>query len=151
MLFRSPYGATLAVKADQTIKAGAILANWDPLTRPIITEFAGKVVFENVEEGVTVARQVDDVTGLSTLVVIDPKRRGVTKVIRPQVKLIDASGSEVKIPGTDHSVTIGFQIGALVQVRDGQDVGPGEVLARIPIEGQKTRDITGGQIGRAHV
>ena len=139
-----PYGATLTVKADQTIKAGAILANWDPLTRPIITEFAGKVAFENVEEGVTVAKQVDDVTGLSTLVVIDPKRRGATKVIRPQVKLIDASGHEVKIPGTDHSVTIGFQVGALVQVRDGQDVGPGEVLARIPIEGQKTRDITGG-------
>jgi DNA-directed RNA polymerase subunit beta' len=84
------------------------------------------------------------VTGLSTLVVIDPKRRGATKVIRPGVKLIDANGNEVKIPGTDHSVTIGFQIGALVQVRDGQDVGPGEVLARIPIEGQKTRDITGG-------
>ena len=139
-----PYGAILAVKADQTIKAGAILANWDPLTRPIITEFAGKAQFENVEEGVTVAKQVDDVTGLSTLVVIDPKRRGATKVIRPGVKLIDASGNEVKIPGTDHSVTIGFQIGALVQVRDGQDVGPGEVLARIPIEGQKTRDITGG-------
>jgi DNA-directed RNA polymerase subunit beta' len=139
-----PYGAILAVKADQTIKAGSILANWDPLTRPIITEFAGKAQFENVEEGVTVARQVDDVTGLSTLVVIDPKRRGATKVIRPGVKLIDAAGNEVKIPGTDHSVTIGFQIGALVQVRDGQDVGPGEVLARIPIEGQKTRDITGG-------
>jgi DNA-directed RNA polymerase subunit beta' len=139
-----PYGATLAVKADQTIKAGTILANWDPLTRPIITEFAGKAQFENVEEGVTVAKQVDDVTGLSTLVVIDPKRRGATKVIRPGVKLIDATGNEVKIPGTDHSVTIGFQIGALVQVRDGQDVGPGEVLARIPIEGQKTRDITGG-------
>ena len=139
-----PYGAVLSVKADQAIKAGTILANWDPLTRPIITEFAGQVQFENVEEGVTVARQVDDVTGLSTLVVIDPKRRGVTKVIRPQVKLIDATGNEVKIPGTDHSVTIGFQIGALVQVRDGQNVGPGEVLARIPIEGQKTRDITGG-------
>jgi DNA-directed RNA polymerase subunit beta' len=58
--------------------------------------------------------------------------------------LIDATGSEVKIPGTDHSVTIGFPVGALIQVRDGQDVGPGEVLARIPIEGQKTRDITGG-------
>ncbi len=139
-----PYGAILAVKADQTIKAGTVLANWDPLTRPIITEFAGKAQFENVEEGVTVAKQVDDVTGLSTLVVIDPKRRGATKVIRPVVKLIDANGNEVKIPGTDHSVTIGFQIGALVQVRDGQDVGPGEVLARIPIEGQKTRDITGG-------
>ncbi|WP_137894974.1 DNA-directed RNA polymerase subunit beta' [Ramlibacter sp. 2FC] len=139
-----PYGATLAVKADQSIKAGAILANWDPLTRPIITEFAGQTKFENVEEGLTVAKQVDEVTGLSTLVVIDPKRRGSAKVVRPQVKLIDASGNEVKIPGTDHSVTIGFQVGALIQVRDGQDVGPGEVLARIPVEGQKTRDITGG-------
>ncbi|WP_138513947.1 DNA-directed RNA polymerase subunit beta' [Rhodoferax bucti] len=139
-----PYGAVLTIKADQTVKAGAILANWDPLTRPIITEFAGKAHFENVEEGLTVAKQVDEVTGLSTLVVIDPKRRGSAKVVRPQVKLIDASGHEVKIPGTDHSVTIGFPVGALVQVRDGQDVGPGEVLARIPIEGQKTRDITGG-------
>jgi DNA-directed RNA polymerase subunit beta' len=139
-----PYGAVLSVKADQTVKAGAILANWDPLTRPIITEFAGKAHFENVEEGLTVARQVDEVTGLSTLVVIDPKRRGSAKIVRPQVKLIDASGKEVKIPGTDHAVTIGFPVGALVQVRDGQDVGPGEVLARIPIEGQKTRDITGG-------
>jgi DNA-directed RNA polymerase subunit beta' len=139
-----PYGAILAVKADDKIKSGAILANWDPLTRPIITEFAGQSKFENVEEGLTVAKQLDEVTGLSTMVVIDPKRRGAAKVVRPQVKLIDANGSEVKIPGTDHSVTIGFPVGALIQVRDGQDVGPGEVLARIPIEGQKTRDITGG-------
>ena len=139
-----PYGAILTIKPDQAIKAGTILANWDPLTRPIITEYAGSVKFENVEEGLTVAKQLDEVTGLSTLVVIDPKRRGSTKVVRPQVKLIDANGQEVKIPGTDHSVTIGFQVGALIQVRDGQEVGPGEVLARIPVEGQKTRDITGG-------
>ena len=139
-----PYGAILAVKADQVIKAGAILANWDPLTRPIITEFAGQVKFENVEEGLTVAKQVNDVTGLSSLVVIDPKHRGSAKVVRPLVKLLDTSGNEVKIPGTDHSVTVGFQIGALLEVRDGQDVGPGHVLARIPVEGQKTRDITGG-------
>ncbi|MBH9579695.1 DNA-directed RNA polymerase subunit beta' [Inhella proteolytica] len=139
-----PYGATLNVKADQPVKAGAVLANWDPLTRPIITEFAGKAKFENIEEGVTVAKQVDEVTGLSTLVVIDPKRRGAAKVVRPQIKLLDAQGHEVKIPGTDHSVTIGFQVGALIQVRDGMDLAPGEVLARIPVEGQKTRDITGG-------
>ena len=139
-----PYGATLTVKADQTIKAGTVLANWDPLTRPIITEYAGTVKFENVEEGLTVAKQVDEVTGLSTLVVIDPKRRGSAKIVRPQVKLVDVEGKEVKIPGTDHAVTIGFQVGALIQVRDGQEVGPGEVLARIPVEGQKTRDITGG-------
>ncbi len=139
-----PYGAVLTVKPDQQVKAGLVLANWDPLTRPIITEYAGQVKFENVEEGLTVAKQVDEVTGLSTLVVIDPKRRGSAKVVRPQVKLVDANNQEVKIPGTDHSVTIGFQVGALIQVRDGQDVGPGEVLARIPVEGQKTRDITGG-------
>ncbi|TSE21173.1 DNA-directed RNA polymerase subunit beta' [Tepidimonas aquatica] len=139
-----PYGAILAVKADQRVTAGTILANWDPLTRPIITEFAGVVKFENVEEGLTVAKQVDEVTGLSTLVVIDPKRRGSTKVVRPQVKLIDAEGKEVKIPGTDHAVTVTFPVGALIQVRDGQSIHPGEVLARIPVEGQKTRDITGG-------
>jgi DNA-directed RNA polymerase subunit beta' len=139
-----PYGATLNIKPDQAIKAGTVLANWDPLTRPIITEFAGKAKFENVEEGVTVAKQVDEVTGLSTLVVIDPKRRGSNKVVRPQVKLLDGMAQEVKIPGTDHSVTIGFPIGSLIQVRDGQDLLPGEVLARIPVEGQKTRDITGG-------
>jgi len=139
-----PYGAQLNIKIDQTVKAGLILATWDPLTRPIITEFAGKARFENVEEGVTVAKQMDEVTGLSTLVVIDPKRRGTAKVIRPGVKLLDGAGNEVKIPGTDHAVTIGFPIGSLVQIRDGQDLSPGEVLARIPIEGQKTRDITGG-------
>jgi DNA-directed RNA polymerase subunit beta' len=139
-----PYGAILNIKADQQVKAGLVLATWDPLTRPIITEFAGKARFENVEEGVTVAKQVDEVTGLSTLVVIDPKRRGAAKVIRPQVKLLDSVGQEVKIPGTDHSVTIGFPVGSLIQIRDGQDLAPGEVLARIPIEGQKTRDITGG-------
>ncbi len=139
-----PYGAILAVKPDQQIKAGTILANWDPLTRPIITEYAGTVKFENVEEGLTVAKQVNDVTGLSSLVVIDPKHRGSAKVVRPVVKLLDAQGNEVKIPGTDHSVTVGFQVGALLEVRDGQEVGPGHVLARIPVEGQKTRDITGG-------
>jgi len=139
-----PYGALLAIGPDQQLKAGTVLANWDPLTRPIITEFAGKAKFENVEEGLTVAKQLDEVTGLSTLVVIDSKRRGALKVVRPQVKLLDVAGNEVKIPGTDHSVTIGFPVGSLIQIRDGQDLAPGEVLARIPVEGQKTRDITGG-------
>jgi DNA-directed RNA polymerase subunit beta' len=141
-----PYGATLLQKDGDTIKAGTLLANWDPLTRPIITEYAGQVKFENVEEGVTVAKQVDEVTGLSTLVAIDPKRRGSTtaKVARPQVKLLNDAGEEVVIPGTEHAVTIGFPVGALITVRDGQMVGRGEVLARIPMESQKTRDITGG-------
>jgi len=140
-----PYGATLNVLDGHQIKAGAPLATWDPLTRPIITEYPGRVKFENVEEGVTVARQVDEITGLSTLVVIDAKRRGsVIKGVRPVVKLINDRGEEVKIPGTEHPVTISFQVGALITVRDGQDVTVGEVLARIPQESSKTRDITGG-------
>ncbi len=71
-----PYGATMLVKDGEQVKAGKVLASWDATSRPIITEYAGRVKFENVEEGVTVAKQVDEVTGLSTLVVIDPKRRG---------------------------------------------------------------------------
>ncbi|VVE54524.1 DNA-directed RNA polymerase subunit beta' [Pandoraea aquatica] len=140
-----PYGATLLQLDGAQVKAGAQLGTWDPLTRPIITEHGGFAKFENVEEGVTVAKQIDDVTGLSTLVVIDPKRRGpASKNVRPQVKLLDENGVEVKIPGTDHPVTIGFQVGALITIKDGQQVPVGEVLARIPTEAQKTRDITGG-------
>ncbi len=140
-----PYGATLAVLDGNPIKAGTQLATWDPLTRPIITEYTGTIKFENVEEGATVAKQIDDVTGLSTLVVIDAKRRSAnTKGVRPQVKLLDPAGEEVKIAGTDHSVNISFPVGALITVRDGQQVQVGEVLARIPQESQKTRDITGG-------
>jgi DNA-directed RNA polymerase subunit beta' len=140
-----PYGATLMVLDGRAVKAGTQIATWDPLTRPIISEYAGTVKFENVEEGVTVAKQLDEITGLSTLVVIDAKRRGAAvKAVRPQVKLIDDAGQEVRIAGTDHSVTIGFPVGALISVRDGQNVGVGEILARIPLESQKTRDITGG-------
>ena len=140
-----PYGATLTVTDGKTVKAGQALATWDPHTRPIITEYAGRVKFENVEEGVTVAKQIDDVTGLSSLVVIDPKQRaGQSKGLRPQVKLLDAVGNEVKIAGTETSVNVTFQLGCIITVKDGQDVGVGEVLARIPQESSKTRDITGG-------
>ncbi len=139
-----PYGATLQVNDGDVLKAGARLATWDPLTRPIISEYAGTVRFENIEEGGTVAKQVDDVTGLSTLVVITPKTRGGKIALRPQIKLIGEKGEEVKIAGTDHSVNISFPVGALITVRDGQQAQVGEVLARIPQESQKTRDITGG-------
>jgi len=141
-----PYGALLAVTDGTTVKAGATLASWDPHHRPIITEYAGTVRFENVEEGVTVAKQIDEVTGLATLVVIDPKRRGVAaaKGVRPSVKLVNEAGEEVRIAGTDHAVNISFPVGAVIAVRDGQQVAVGEVLARIPQETSKTRDITGG-------
>ncbi|NYT58453.1 DNA-directed RNA polymerase subunit beta' [Alcaligenaceae bacterium] len=139
-----PYGATIAVGDSEAIKAGQRLASWDPLTRPIVSEYAGQVRFENIDEGVTVARQLDEVTGLSTLVVITPKTRGGKVVMRPQIKLVNEAGEDVKIAGTDHAVNISFPVGALITVRDGQQVSVGEVLARIPQESQKTRDITGG-------
>ena len=141
-----PYGATLAMKEGGRIKAGQTLATWDPHTRPIITEYAGEVRFENVEEGVTVAKQIDETTGLSSLVVIDPKRRGTaaSKGLRPAVKLIDAKGKEIKLAGSDSPVNITFQISAIITVKNGQQVGVGEVMARIPQESSKTRDITGG-------
>jgi DNA-directed RNA polymerase subunit beta' len=141
-----PYGATLLARDGEAVKAGHVLSTWDPHTRPIVTEYAGRIKFENVEEGSTVMKQVDEVTGLSTLVVVDPKRRGgvQAKGLRPQVKLLDEAGNEIKMAGSDQSVNITFQIGSIITVRDGQDVGVGEVLARIPQETSKTRDITGG-------
>jgi DNA-directed RNA polymerase subunit beta' len=141
-----PYGATLAVKDGAVVKAGQVLASWDPHTRPIITEHAGRIKFDNVEEGVTAARQIDEVTGLSTLVVVDPKRRGSAQArgLRPQVKLLDDEGQEVRMAGSELPVNITFQIGSIITVRDGQQVSVGEVLARIPQETSKTRDITGG-------
>ena len=141
-----PYGATLQVKDGDVVKAGKVLATWDATARPIITEYAGRVKFEHVEEGVTVAKQVDDVTGLSTLVVIDPKRRATStaKGVRPQVKLLDDNGEEIKLAGSELPVNITFQLGSIITVKDGQQVAVGEVLARIPQETSKTRDITGG-------
>ena len=141
-----PYGAQLAASDGKQVKAGAMLAAWDPHHRPIITEYPGTIKFEHVEDGNTVAKQIDEVTGLSTLVVIDPKRRGsaTAKGARPSVKLINDAGEEGRIAGTDHAVNISFPVGAVIAVRDGQQVAVGEVLARIPQETSKTRDITGG-------
>jgi len=142
-----PYGATLVSKEDSVVRAGEVLATWDPHTRPIVTEYAGKVSFQNVEEGVTVAKQIDEVTGLSTLVVIDPKQRSGAQsktVVRPMVRLFDETGEEVKLSGTDTAVSVTFQTGCIITVDDGQQVGVGDVLARIPQESSKTRDITGG-------
>ncbi|MBI5918713.1 MAG: DNA-directed RNA polymerase subunit beta', partial [Nitrosomonadales bacterium] len=140
-----PYGAMLTQREGNPVRAGEVLATWDPHTRPIITEYAGRVRFENVEEGSTVAKQIDEVTGLSTLVVIDPKRASTQgKGLRPLVRLLDDEGIEIKLAGTDTAISVTFQTGCIITVEDGQHVGVGDVLARIPQESSKTRDITGG-------
>ena len=130
-----PYGANLLASDGQQVEIGTELANWDPMTRPIVTEYAGKVRFANVIDNVTVKSQVDEVTGLSSLVVIDAK---------PLIQFLDANNEPVKIPGTEHPVSIQLPVGALIIVHDGDEAKVGDVLARIPTESQKTRDITGG-------
>jgi DNA-directed RNA polymerase subunit beta' len=142
-----PYGATLRAHDGVKVPAGERIANWDGNSRPIVAEYAGTIKFENVQDGITVSRQEDFAIGSSTLVVIDAKRRGGAKAntsLRPSIKLLDASGKEVKIGGTDHAVSISLPVGALITVRDGQEIGVGEVLAKISTESQKTRDIVGG-------
>ena len=140
-----PYGANLLVQDGEQVKAGQTLATWDPHTRPMITEHAGQIRFENMEEGVTVAKQTDDVTGLSTLVVIDGKHRGgQSKLLRPTVKLVDEKGKDLCHPNSETPISMTFPVGAVITVREGQEVGKGDVLARIPQATTKTRDITGG-------
>ena len=95
-----PYGATIKATAGDEVDAGAVVANWDPHTRPIVTEVAGKVVFENMEEGITVRRQTDELTGLSSISVIDPKDRpSAGKDVRPAVLLVDGKGKSLVLPG----------------------------------------------------
>ena len=143
---KTPYGSIINGDAGSKIKAGVVVASWDPHTRPIVTEYSGKVKFEHVEEGLTVTKQIDEMTGVSTLVVSNTKKGGKpsSKSVRPQMKLLNDQGQEMLAKGTDHAVTITFQEGSIITVKEGQDVSEGDVLARIPLETAKTRDITGG-------
>jgi DNA-directed RNA polymerase subunit beta' len=142
--YKIPYGAVLSVNDKDKVKSGAVVASWDPHTHPIITEVAGKVAFSDLIDGVTVNRQTDEITGLSTFVVLDPKQRSGAKNIRPMISLVDAQGKGLNIVGTDIPAKYMLPSGAIITVEDGKSVGVGDVLARIPQESSKTRDITGG-------
>lgn len=143
-----PYGSIVYFTEGQTIKAGNKLASWDPHARPVIAEYSGNIVLENVEEGLTVIKEVDDVTGLTTLKVIDPaKVKGIKskdRSLRPMARIVDEKGKEIKITGTHTPVIMSFQIGDIITIRDGQKVFSGDMIARKPQESLKTRDITGG-------
>jgi DNA-directed RNA polymerase subunit beta' len=143
--YKIPYGAELSVGDGDVVESGQIVATWDPHTHPVITEVAGKVQLQDFMEGTTVERQIDEVTGLASLTVLDPKQRGAAaKELRPMVKLIDESENDLCLAGTDIPAHYYLPAGAIVSVEDGAMVGVGDVLARLPQESSKTRDITGG-------
>ncbi|HIG44415.1 MAG: DNA-directed RNA polymerase subunit beta' [bacterium] len=143
--YKIPYGAVLKKGNEAVIEAGEIVANWDPHTHPMVTEVAGKVVFESMEEGITIRRQTDELTGLSSISVIDPKDRpSAGKDTRPAISLIDDEGNQLLLAGTNVPAHYFLEANAILSLEDGDHVEIGDVLARIPQEGSKTRDITGG-------
>jgi DNA-directed RNA polymerase subunit beta' len=143
--YKIPYGATVTVNEHDSVAAGQIVAQWDPHTHPVVTEVAGFIKFQDFIDGVTVTTQLDDVTGLSSTVVLDPKQRGASgRDLRPVVKLVNAKGKEITFANTDIPAVYALPAGALVSLEDGAKVSVGDVIARIPQESSKTRDITGG-------
>jgi DNA-directed RNA polymerase subunit beta' len=143
--YKIPYGAVLSIEDGSAISAGDIIVNWDPHTHPVITEVEGFIQLIDFIDGITVQEQSDEVTGLSSRVVTDPKQRSSAgKELRPMVRLIDEHGGQINLPGTDIAAQYFLPAGAIVGVKDGGEVKVGDVLARIPQESSKTRDITGG-------
>ncbi|MFL7027422.1 DNA-directed RNA polymerase subunit beta' [Enterovibrio norvegicus] len=143
--YKLPYGTILAKKDGDAVAIGETVANWDPHTMPIITEVEGRIEFADMVDGVTVQRQTDELTGLSSMVILDAaERTSAGKDMRPTVKLLDASGNAVMIPGTDMPAQYFLPGKAIVQLEDGATVGIGEVLSRIPQAASGTKDITGG-------
>ena len=143
--YKVPYGAVISLQEGAKVEGGQIVATWDPYTHPIITEVAGKVQFGEFIENVSVQKEQDSVTGLSSTVIIDPKQRPPAgKDLRPMVKLIDENGDGLCIVGTEIPAQYFLPAGAIIGIEDGDDVKVGDVVARIPQESSKTRDITGG-------
>ncbi|HSG03700.1 MAG TPA: DNA-directed RNA polymerase subunit beta' [Marinobacterium sp.] len=143
--YKLPYGAVIKVKDGDQVDPGAIVANWDPHTHPIVSEVAGRIEFAGMEDGITVKRQTDELTGLSTIEVMDAKDRPQAgKDIRPLIKLLNADGSEVKLTGTDMPAQYLLPAKSIINLNDGADVQVGDILARLPQEGTVNKDITGG-------
>jgi DNA-directed RNA polymerase subunit beta' len=143
--YKIPYGAVLSVEEGAVVNAGKMIVNWDPHTHPVVTEVEGRVQMVDFVDGVTVRMQSDEVTGLSSMVVTDPKQRGSAgKELRPMVRLTDMNGDPICIAGTDIPAQYYLPPGAIVGIQNGSIVEVGDVLARIPQESSKTRDITGG-------
>ncbi|MCH7822762.1 MAG: DNA-directed RNA polymerase subunit beta', partial [Proteobacteria bacterium] len=143
--YKVPYGATITIANDDEVKQGQVVANWDPHTHPVVTEVAGKLRFDDFVDGVTVSEQVDEFTGLTSIVVLDPKSRGGSgKDLRPVARLVDDNDEDIFFSNTKIPAVYALPAGAIITVSDGAKVSVGDVIARIPQESSKTRDITGG-------
>jgi len=141
--YKIPYGATITAKEGAVVKGGQVVATWDPHTHPVVTEVAGFIKFQDFVDGMTVTSQVDEVTGLSSTVVMDAKQRG-GKDLKPTIKLLNSRGKEVTFANTAIPAVYTLPAGALINLEDGAKVSIGDIIARIPQESSKTRDITGG-------
>ncbi|TQT85106.1 DNA-directed RNA polymerase subunit beta', partial [Xanthomonas perforans] len=143
--YKLPYGATITAKDGDAVKAGQSVANWDPHNHPIVSEVAGFIRFIDFVDGVTVIEKTDELTGLASREITDPKRRGAqAKELRPIVRIVDAKGNDLTIPNTDLPAQYLLPPRSIVNLQDGAAVGVGDVVAKIPQEASKTRDITGG-------
>ena len=144
--YKLPYGAVITVHDHSPVEAGQVVATWDPHTHPVISEVSGKLKFVDLVEGITMNRQTDELTGLSNIVVIDAKQRSslAGRDMRPMVKLVSDDGEDVFLSGTNVPAQYYLPVDAIINFEDGNNVGVGDVIARIPQERSKTRDITGG-------
>jgi DNA-directed RNA polymerase subunit beta' len=143
--YKVPYGATISVDDGADVKQGQFVANWDPHTHPVVTEVAGRLQFQDFVDGVTVSEQVDEYTGLTSIVILDPKTRGPsTKDLRPVAKLVDENGDDLFFANTEIPAVYVLPTGANLSMGDGASVALGDIIARIPQASSKNRDITGG-------
>ncbi|MEZ0469476.1 DNA-directed RNA polymerase subunit beta' [Luteimonas salinilitoris] len=143
--YKLPYGAMVNIKDGAAVKAGQTVASWDPHNHPIVSEVAGSIRFVDFIDGVTVIEKTDELTGLASREITDPKRRGSQgKDLRPLVRIVDKKGNDLTIPGTDLPAQYLLPPRSIVNLQDGDAVGVGDVVAKIPQEASKTRDITGG-------
>jgi DNA-directed RNA polymerase subunit beta' len=141
--YKIPYGARLLVDDGYKVEKGQKIAEWDPYTIPIITEKSGKVVFTDMLEGLSVRTVVDEATGIASKVVIESKQYSKGADLRPRIQLLDKEDKPVEL-STGLEIKHYLPVGAVLSIEDGAEVAAGDILARIPRESTKTRDITGG-------
>ncbi len=141
--YKVPYGARLKVAEGDKVKRGQRLADWDPYTTPIITEVGGKVRTEDLVDGFSIREETDEATGIANRVVADWRASPRGSDLRPAMGVVGENGGYVKLANGGDARYL-LPVGAVLSVGDGDEVKPGDVMARLPTESAKTRDITGG-------